>query len=394
MSKEELFDGIQIMSPQEIESSLDTSSESTSEGEETTETQESAPEFEITSPNDSKEGDESEDSASIEPVEESSEVEESGPNAYSALIKDLVSEGVLTGPEGDELEEVLKDASSETVKKFVQNTVEKSFQAKQENWKKNLDPTKKRFLEIEDAFNETDTAIQMAQRLEFFENLSTEAVAEDENLQKNIYYEYLKERGFSDAEAAEAIEDASAVDKLQDKALKAIPALKNNAEAYVENSRKQKQAEMQQQRQANEEAFNRLINTIEEREEFVPGLKMNKIAKDKLKSNITSSVYQDDKGNKYTSLMYKQMRNPAEFEMLINYYDTLGLFNLDSSGKFKPDISKLKNVAKTKAVSELDKVLAKENSKGIGQGNSMASSDKTKSALDLLERAFNKGKRK
>lgn len=394
MSKEELFDGIQIMSPQEIESSLDTSSESTSEGEETTETQESAPEFEITSPNDSKEGDESEDSASIEPVEESSEVEESGPNAYSALIKDLVSEGVLTGPEGDELEEVLKDASSETVKKFVQNTVEKSFQAKQENWKKNLDPTKKRFLEIEDAFNETDTAIQMAQRLEFFENLSTEAVAEDENLQKNIYYEYLKERGFSDAEAAEAIEDASAVDKLQDKALKAIPALKNNAEAYVENSRKQKQAEMQQQRQANEEAFNRLINTIEEKEEFVPGLKMNKIAKDKLKSNITSSVYQDDKGNKYTSLMYKQMRNPAEFEMLINYYDTLGLFNLDSSGKFKPDISKLKNVAKTKAVSELDKVLAKENSKGIGQGNSMASSDKTKSALDLLERAFNKGKRK
>lgn len=394
MSKEELFDGIQIMSPQEIESSLDTSSESTSEGEETTETQESAPEFEITSPNDSKEGDESEDLASIEPVEESSEVEESGPNAYSALIKDLVSEGVLTGPEGDELEEVLKDASSETVKKFVQNTVEKSFQAKQENWKKNLDPTKKRFLEIEDAFNETDAAIQMAQRLEFFENLSTEAVAEDENLQKNIYYEYLKERGFSDAEAAEAIEDASAVDKLQDKALKAIPALKNNAEAYVENSRKQKQAEMQQQQQANEEAFNRLINTIEEKEEFVPGLKMNKIAKDKLKSNITSSVYQDDKGNKYTSLMYKQMRNPAEFEMLINYYDTLGLFNLDSSGKFKPDISKLKNVAKTKAVSELDKVLAKENSKGIGQGNSMASSDKTKSALDLLERAFNKGKRK
>lgn len=394
MSKEELFDGIQIMSPQEIESSLDTSSESTSEGEETTETQESAPEFEITGPNDSKEGDESEDSASIEPVEELSEVEESGPNAYSALIKDLVSEGVLTGPEGDELEEVLKDASSETVKKFVQNTVEKSFQAKQENWKKNLDPTKKRFLEIEDAFNETDAAIQMAQRLEFFENLSTEAVAEDENLQKNIYYEYLKERGFSDAEAAEAIEDASAVDKLQDKALKAIPALKNNAEAYVENSRQQKQAEMQQQKQANEEAFNRLINTIEEKEEFVPGLKMNKIAKDKLKANITSSVYQDDKGNKYTSLMYKQMRNPAEFEMLINYYDTLGLFNLDSSGKFRPDISKIKNVAKTKAVSELDKVLAKENSKGIGQGNSMASSDKTKSALDLLERAFNKGKRK
>jgi len=393
MAKEELFDGIQIMSPSEIENSLDSSEEtSTPQGEET-ETQESAPEFEITSPKDSEERESSESEATIEPVESSEpQEEESSSNAYSALIKDLVSEGVLTGPEGDELEEVLKDASSETVKKFVQNTVQKSFEAKQENWKKNLDPTKKRFLEIEDAFNETDTAIQMAQRLEFFDNLSADAVVEDENLQKNIYYEFLKEKGFSDEEAVEAIEDASAVDKLKDKALKAIPTLRQNAENFVEQSRAAKQEEIEQKQKANEEAFSRLLNTIEEKEEFLPGLKMNKVAKDKLKANITSSVYQDKEGNKYTSLMYKQMRNPAEFEMLINYYDTLGLFNLDKEGRFKPDISKLKNVAKTKAVSELDKVLAKENSKGIGQGNSMNSSDKTKSALDLLERAFNKKK--
>lgn len=289
---------------------------------------------------------------------------------------------------------MLKNASSETVKKFIQMTAEKSFKAQQENWKKNLDPVKKKFLDIEDAFNETDRAIQMAQRLAFFENLSLDKVAEDEELQKNIYYEYLKEKGFTDEEAVEAIEDAISVDKLKEKTLKAIPTLKESTETYIENSKKAKAAEMEQAKKANEEAFNKLITTIEEKEEFVPGLKLNKVAKDKVKSNITTSVYQDKEGNKYTSLMYKQMRNPAEFEMLINYYDTLGLFNLDNVGKFKPDISKLKNIAKTAAVSELDQVLARENSQGVGQRNSQSVSNTTKGALDLLEKAFGEKRKK
>ena len=136
------------------------------------------------------------------------------------------------------------------------------------------------------------------------------------------------------------------------------------------------------------------MSTIEEREEFVPGLKLNKLSKEKIKSNITTPVYKDPKnGKEYTSLMYKQMRNPNEFQMLINYYDSIGLFNLDKGGKFTPDISKLKNIAKTKAVSELDKVLSRENELGTGRGNSNPSSQTTQSALDLLEAAYSRKKR-
>jgi hypothetical protein len=86
------------------------------------------------------------------------------------------------------------------------------------------------------------------------------------------------------------------------------------------------------------------------------------------------------------------MRNPNEFQMLINYYDSIGLFNLNKEGKFNPDISKLKNVAKTKAVSELDKVLARENELGTGRGNSNKASASTQSALDLLEAAYKRRK--
>jgi hypothetical protein len=76
--------------------------------------------------------------------------------------------------------------------------------------------------------------------------------------------------------------------------------------------------------------------------------------------------------------------------MLINYYDTIGLFNLDKQGKFKPDISKLKNVAKTAAVNELDKIISSEEQRGVGRNTSVETSQKTEGLLSMLESAFTK----
>jgi hypothetical protein len=90
--------------------------------------------------------------------------------------------------------------------------------------------------------------------------------------------------------------------------------------------------------------------------------------------------------------MYKQQRNPVEFEMLINYYDTLGLFNLDKQGKFKPDISKLKAVAKTAAINDLDKIISAEEQRGVGRNTSVETSKKTEGILNMLDRAFKNNK--
>jgi hypothetical protein len=390
MSKEDnLFDGLEIMSPEEINSSIDNQGENTTE--ETTEVGDVEQGLEITNPSGESKEVES-DKEIVEPSSESEDEPTSEPtnNKYSALIKDMISEGVLSGPEGEELEELLKDASLDTVKEFIENTANNKFKQTQDNWRKNLDPVKKRFLGIEDAFGETDTAIQMAQRLEYFENLSYDAIKEDENLAKNVYYDSLITRGHSQEEAIEMVEEAVALDKVTEKATKAVPYLKQDAESYVEKSRATREAEMARKQEENEQAFSKLMDAIETKEAFVPGLNLNKVSKDKLKQNITTSVHKDKNGKEYTSLMYKQMRNPSEFEMLINYYDTLGLFNLDKEGKFKPDISKLKNIAKTKAVSELDQVLSQEEERGLGRQTSVGVSKKTESALDLLKAAYGK----
>jgi len=383
-NNEELFEGLQIMSPEELNSAVkaeDVGSEdiSNSVGE--------SEEF-ILKPVAAETGDDATTRESKETyVQEktSASNENRGETVYKALLKELVKEGVITAEEA-ELEQL--PGNFDTIKSLVNKTVETSFKNKEENWKRNLSPEKKRFLEIEDAFDETDHAILMAQRLEFFENISVDAIKTDTNLQKQIYFEQLKAKNFSDQEAVEAIEDAVAINKLEDKALKAVPELKAMSEAIVEQSRYQKEQQTKAAIEQQTKAFESLLANIDTRDHFIDGLNLNKITKDKLKNNITSPIYKDPKtGKEYNSLMYKQARNPVEFEMLINYYDTLGLFNLDKEGKFKPDISKLKNVAKTAAINELDKIIAAEEQRGVGRNTSVETSQRTEGILSMLEKA-------
>ena len=332
------------------------------------------------------------DDTTAETKEQPTTKETSGSNenknevVYKALMKELVNAGVLTIEEMEKLDEL--PGTFDSIKELVSKTVETNFNAKQENWKKGLSPEKKRFLEIEDAFDETDQAILMAQRLEFFENVNTDQIKEDENLQKQIYFDLLKAKNFSDQDAIEAIEDAVAVNKLEEKALKAVPELKSQAQKVVQESKTIKDERTKAEQEAQTKAFEQLLSNIDTRDAFIDGLNLNKISKDKLKNNIMNPIYKDPKtGKEFNSLMYKQQRNPVEFEMLINYYDTLGLFNLDKEGKFKPDISKLKSVAKTAAINELDKVIAAEEQRGVGRNTSVETSQKTEGILSLLERA-------
>ena len=393
--KEDLFDGIEIMSPGELDSAIST-------GEETTESEEKI---------------ESTDDISIVPVEQTSgdlgetaeegkivEPEETtkttptsqGPSEsdksafYTAMLKEMINEGVIASPETEEELE----GSLDKLKELMKGTLEKSFQGMTKQWQDGFSGAKKKFLEIEGSFTDADLAVQTAQQLEFFDNLSEKDLKEDDTLQKNVYYEYLKSKNFSDAEIREQIEDADAIGKLEDKALKAVPYLRQRAAGIIKQEDQKKQAQEAEWSKKREENYNHLMNSIDKKDEFIDGLKLNKVSKDKLKANITQPIYTDDKGKGYTSLMYKQMRNPTSFEMLVNYYDSIGLFDIDKSGSFKPNISKLQKIAKTRAVSELDKVIAASNERGVGRQTSVDASEKTAGILDLLERGIGKRARK
>ncbi len=386
MENNELFEGLQIMSPEELNKAVSQESgeENIPAGSESTE--EPASLFEPVTP---ETGEGAGENKVVPEKTETTEPLTKNEAVYKALMKELVNSGVLTVEEVEQLDEL--PGTLDTIKELVSKTVETGVKQTQENWKKSLDPTKKRFLEIEDAFDATDQAILMAQRLEFFDSVKAEDVQADVNLQKQIYFELLKSKNFSDQDAIEAINDAEQMNKLQEKSLKAIPELRKQANEVVESARLEKETKTKAEIEAQTKMFDSLVQNIESREAFIDGLNLNKVAKDKLKANIMTPVHKDpETGVEYNSLMYKQKRNPVEFEMLINYYDTIGLFNLDKEGKFKPDISKLKNVAKTAAINELDKVIAAEEQRGVGRNTSVETSQKTEGLLSMLENAFSK----
>jgi hypothetical protein len=373
---EELFEGLQIMTPSELNSAVaESNKEETGEEEiEVDNLQEVITPVEKTTKQSNTE-------SSVDTANKTEAV-------YKGLMKELVNAGILTAEDVEKLDEL--PGTLDSIKSLVDKTVKTNFKKAEENWKKSMPSVKKRFLEIEDAFDETDQAILMAQRLEFFDSIDNDALEKDVTLQKQVYFDLLKSKNFSDQDAMEAIEDAESVGKLADKALKAIPELKNQAQGYVKEAKAFKEERTKAEIEAQNKAFENLISNIESRDAFIDGLSLNKVAKDRLKGNILNPVFKDDAGQEYNSLMYKQKRNPVEFEMLINYYDTIGLFNLDKQGKFKPDISKLKNVAKTAAVNELDKIISSEEQRGVGRNTSVETSQKTEGLLSMLESAFTK----
>lgn len=383
MANEDLFAGISIMTPQELNSEI-ASGESNNEGTKVDD------EFQILTPEAGVEPDKTTNSPSETTDSTSTPNSNVSGNEviYKALIKEMVDNGVLSVEEGDELEEL--PGTLDTIKSLMSKTVGKATKESQDAWKNSLSKSKKRFFDIEDAFDNDDLAIQMTERLEFFDTITDESLSENVDLQKSIYHQFLLGKGYTEAEAKEEIADADSLDKLADKAAKALPHLKKEANDFVENSRTQKVQKQEMTKKQMEDQFNSLMTNIESRESFVDGINLNKIAKDKLKENITKPVHTDEQGRQYTSLMYKQKQNAAEFEMLINYYDTLGLFNIDKSGKFKPDISKLKAVAKTAAVNEVDKVISAESQRGVGRNTSIDVSDKAKGIFNVLEGAFGK----
>lgn len=389
---EELFEGIQILSPSEIESQA---SSGTDEPPATTE--------EDTPPaGGSGEGGQEEltivvpDTSGAGTVENTDEDEPSGSSdepdlktqKYQALIKDMMKDEIFAGVEEDELEEMLKEAGPETLKKLIQRTADTAFSAHKTNWENSFSGEKRRFLGLEDKFTDTDQAIRMAQQLEFLEGVTDADIEGNPELQKQLYYNYLMSKNFSQQEAVGMIEEADGIDKLLEKAKSSLPALKTQASTIVKQAEQQKAAMIEQQKETETKNFETLMNTVENREEFIPGMKINKIVREKVKNNMTTPVFTDEQGRQYTSLMYKQLRNPAEFQALMSYYDELGMFDIDKQGNFKPNISKIKTVAKTKAVQELDQVLSKEEEQGAGRSNSTRPSGKTSGLLNMLEQGF------
>ena len=288
--KEDLFEGLQIMSPEELNAVVESDENSEGKEKETKPDDESEGMFK---PVASEEGEGSYENTKNSSDSKTATSNEKSEAIYKGLIKELVDSNIITASEADKLDEL--EGSLDTIKELMNKTVQTNFKHAEQKWKDNMPAAKKRFLEIEDAFDETDQAIMMAQRLEFFDNIDIESIKSDENLQKEIYYDLLISKNFSQEQAIESIQDAIEVGKLSDKAIKAVPELKSQANSIVTQAKEYKASRTKKEIESQNKAFESLISNIDARQSFVDGMNLNKISKDRIKQNILNPVYKDEK---------------------------------------------------------------------------------------------------
>jgi hypothetical protein len=286
-------------------------------------------------------------------------------NVYSVISQMLREDGILDS-EFKSSEEMLS-AFGEAIKNGI------------ESYKDELpEPVKKLIEGYEEGVPFEDILKIKSEQIRL-DSLTDENLEENVELQKALNREYFKATTkFSDVKIEKEIQRLADLDELFDSSVEAKEALKElNKEKEAE-----KIEEARQNRIRQEENYRKEINQLNERvsktTEIIPGIKISEKEQKELFKAITTPV--ETRGSELLNqVMLVREKDPIGFEMKLNYYIKLGLFNET------PDISKLTKVAETKTVSKLEKQLEDTARKNIAK--SSGSSRQTSDDSDILKAA-------
>lgn len=322
---------------------------------------------------------ESNDTPAPAPVAESSDEGETD-TIYSALVKELQDKGIL------EVKEGLRIESADDLATLFDETLNTRLEENVNGYVQNFSGHKKMFLDIEDAFDDELLAMRVARDIDYYNQVTPEVLAAQENVQKDIFARYLRAKGMNESEVAESLEEAITLAKLSEKAQAALPQLKASAQQFVETKRKEKADRAARQAQREEESFKSLIDSVDELKEILPGVELTTRHKTAMKKAMTDVAYTDpETGAQFTELGHKQNTNPQGFEKLIQFYNILGLFNTDKDGNFKPDMSKISKLTEKQVKRKLDELIREQQQTSIPGQKSSAG---TKLNLSFWDEAF------
>lgn len=297
--------------------------------------------------------------------EDSQEIDEEEENVYTIWAKDLSKNGTIEIPEGFEIksEEDLQEAVGHTITTYVKEGVEA--------YKKSLGEESLKFIEFVENGGNPAKYIEYKSSTKV-SNLTSEAIADDEDLQKKLIGAYLKSQDFDDDEIEAKITKYEASGILEDEAETALKRLKKIEEKreseLLENAKRQKE----ENKIAYEKHLTELEADINKKEELA-GFKLTPKAKKDFFSYITKPVSKDGK----TALMIDNEKDP-EAQLKMAWL----MFN-------KFDFSKLEKKIETKAASKLKEKLSNySDSREKMAGSKTPKIETSKDDMDTIKKAL------
>lgn len=318
-----------LFEKQAEETTKDTSTEET----ETKETEkEPAEEEETSTPEEVGEEENENGSSAI-----NSESDGSSPNIYSSIASALKNDGIFPDFDDDELTAV-------TTPEAFAELFEKAIEAK-------LDEKQKRIDEALGNGVQPDTVKNYEQTLQYLNSINEEALSaetdEGENLRKQIIYNDLIARGYSQEKAMKELEKSFKAGSDVDDAKDALQSLTDSyAASYkqVQEQAKKQKEDYKAQQQQSIENFKKMV--FEDDLKFGDA-ELDKRTRQQVYDAVMKPVYKDPASGQLLTAFQKYMReNPLE------YYKQMGLWYVMTNGG-----KNLENIAKTAGKTEKVKAI-------------------------------------
>lgn len=305
-------------------------------------------------------------------TEESEETskEPKGSTIYKTLSELLKEEGIV--------DEVFED--KESLFNYFKSAAENEIK----EWKNSLPQEITSIIENYEEGVPFDELLNITSNQIRLDSIDQETLTENLELQKNLVRNYYYNKGFSESKIEKMISKSLELDELEEEAVEALSELKELENERLEELKERTRQEQEEQRLAYEQTINDLNTTIKETKEIIPGIKLDDKVKKELFNMITKPATQKD-GVNYSQVMLLREKDPVGFEVKLNYYAKLGLF--DENPKFDLITKK----SETKALNKLEKQLEEDLKSRINKSSANSrGTDENSDVLDALKTVFKK----
>ena len=312
----------------------------------------------------------------------------SSSSPYLAFAKDRANEGVFLEFNDEDWKELLERNDNDeaaALRELSTVSMREMVRLGVESFKESITPEEKALYEAKEKGLPLDQYGLAKSEFATYSKIKEEDLAENVELQEKVVTKNLELRGFNPEEIKEEIEGYKALENLEAKAKKALPQLPKVFKKQMEDMEAGATATEQARQDGIRQRVARMKRMVETTPEIIPGIKLTKPTREKIMKSMTVPIAKDQAGNPLNPVMATRGKNPDAFEMMIHYYHSLGLFNIDDEGQMNPDFSKIAKVQKTKAADEMRSIFETTAKPIAGKAKIPETSDEE---LDEFDKAF------
>ena len=270
----------------------------------------------------------------------------SSPNHWLVFAKTLEESGLISEFTDEDFEQLSQEAGSPA--EAIVALANKSIGGAISEHIQQQDAEYKEFIAMRDAGVDLNEYAKLSRQTKGYEAYKLEDVRSDEDLQRKVVREYFTIKGMDNDEIDDSIESLEDTGKLAKRAEVALTHLHKYKDEQMTRLKENAAKADQDREAAVQKQLTDMRKFIDDTPEIIPGVKHNKQIKDKLYDMITKQAGVIN-GQPVNAITLKMYENPTKYNLILAELQRLGVFD----GKWES----ITKVAKTKAISELEKVV-------------------------------------